>query len=1223
MTLDELQVLITANTNGLRTEIGKAQNSLTSLSKTSDKTANAVTKGFNFIKASVVGVGITALLNKITGGMDDAISRVDTLNNYTNVMGNLGVGSSDAESSINRLSEALIGLPTTLDDAALSVQRFTSANGNVKASTEMFLALNNAILAGGASTQTQATAIEQLSQAYAKGKPDMVEWRAALTAMPAQLNQVAKAMGYTDSTALGEALTNGKVSMNEFMVVLTKLNKEGVDGFQSFEEQARNATGGIATSITNVKTAFTRGLANIMDAIGQSNIAGFFQNIAKAINNVVPYITAFVKVCATAVSYITSLFGGKTKTNIDKTSTALSNLGTSAGTTTSSGLDSASDSAKKLNKELNGLASFDEMNVLSENNANSGSSSGGSSNTGDLGSIDMSAFDTTISDATSKLDEIYDKMLNSLKWFTSDMDFQPLVNSFKNLGDAIDYFLNGSGGLLKDFIKNYLKPLTTWTINTALPDFFNSTANAIKQIDFNALSSALNNLYTNLEPFSENVGNGLLWFYKEVLIPLGLWTVNKVVPEFITSISNGIGILNNTIDVAKPVLNFLWQDFLSPIAKWTGGMVVTVLKDLNSVLGLIAKSKVASTIVTMTAGFKLLTSTGNVLQTTLAKINETMSTKSTGLTGLLKSALKGVNNFLTPTKTLVKSIKNASTVTGDYTDALGGMILAEMNGQKKTISLKSAFTTFTTKLKSAKTEVSNFTTKLSNGIQTWYNTSSAVDKLKTGVTGLAGTVVSLQGFSSAMKDISTSGANFGNVTTSVVSGIGSIASAAMSGASVGGVYGAAIGGIASAIGLVVTGLSSWGTQNNTTAALLESTSEIYNTYHEKMKSINSTLQSTISTSQQDAEVKLAEISNAQALSSELENYIDVNGRVKQGYEDRASVIMGVLNEALGTNLTLEGNTIKNGNELISTKQQYINVINQAAEAIKKQTLLESYQAQYKAAIEAQIEAKKAYNQVMQQEQEELDKAVEKYKKHKILQSELQEIYEASSKATEKAEREYQTTLDDTNGIINGLDKVSEAYAKGTSADMKKTIEEITKTNSKSTDEIKSNYEKSSKSVENALAKVCTYQGTLKEQQEKLNDKVRSFGKITAKASLGLDTSQFFKDYNKAVDKITKYSGGKVTGFTKIPGQYATGGVFDKPTMGIIGEDGAEAVMPLEKNTGWIDKLASDIVARGGAGNNNSNQPIQIVVKLGEDTIFNKFYDDIKAKQFESNGEVFI
>lgn len=50
--------------------------------------------------------------------------------------------------------------------------------------------------------------------------------------------------------------------------------------------------------------------------------------------------------------------------------------------------------------------------------------------------------------------------------------------------------------------------------------------------------------------------------------------------------------------------------------------------------------------------------------------------------------------------------------------------------------------------------------------------------------------------------------------------------------------------------------------------------------------------------------------------------------------------------------------------------------------------------------------------------------------------------------------------------------------------------------------------------------------------------------------------------------------------------YATGGVFDKPTLfqsgnGLagIGEDGAEAVVPLEKNTEWLDKIADRLANR--------------------------------------------
>lgn len=52
--------------------------------------------------------------------------------------------------------------------------------------------------------------------------------------------------------------------------------------------------------------------------------------------------------------------------------------------------------------------------------------------------------------------------------------------------------------------------------------------------------------------------------------------------------------------------------------------------------------------------------------------------------------------------------------------------------------------------------------------------------------------------------------------------------------------------------------------------------------------------------------------------------------------------------------------------------------------------------------------------------------------------------------------------------------------------------------------------------------------------------------------------------------------------------YKLGGVFDKPTLfnysggiGGLGEDGAEAIVPLEKNTQWIDKLAAKLSSKQG------------------------------------------
>lgn len=60
------------------------------------------------------------------------------------------------------------------------------------------------------------------------------------------------------------------------------------------------------------------------------------------------------------------------------------------------------------------------------------------------------------------------------------------------------------------------------------------------------------------------------------------------------------------------------------------------------------------------------------------------------------------------------------------------------------------------------------------------------------------------------------------------------------------------------------------------------------------------------------------------------------------------------------------------------------------------------------------------------------------------------------------------------------------------------------------------------------------------------------------------------------DWVPKW-GGKTIGFNipQIP-ELAKGGLVDKPTLAMIGEQGKEAVMPLENNTEWIDKLADKL-----------------------------------------------
>ena len=81
-------------------------------------------------------------------------------------------------------------------------------------------------------------------------------------------------------------------------------------------------------------------------------------------------------------------------------------------------------------------------------------------------------------------------------------------------------------------------------------------------------------------------------------------------------------------------------------------------------------------------------------------------------------------------------------------------------------------------------------------------------------------------------------------------------------------------------------------------------------------------------------------------------------------------------------------------------------------------------------------------------------------------------------------------------------------------------------------------------------------------------------------------------------KFPSFGGGpsfKHTGFKismPFSGKHATGGITNGASIGMIGEAGREAVLPLERNTGWMDVLAEKINNRTG----ESKQPIIIDLK---------------------------
>lgn len=620
MTVEELQIVISAQTKSAKSELNSVKSEVTSLKNHVDKVTGSIGNSFKSIRNIVAGLGIASLIKStILGNIDAAIKRVDTLSNYSRVMSNLGVGSVQANASIQKLSNKLIGLPTTLDDASGAVQRFTSVNGNISRSTDMFLALNNAILAGGASSEIQKSALEQLSQSYAKGKPDMFEWRSAMTAMPAQMKQVAEAMGFVNASALGEALRNGTVSMDQFMNTLMQLNTQGINGYQSFEEQARNATGGIATSIANMRTAIVRCMSDVMNTIGQSNIAGFFTNIAKAINSCVPYVVAFTKVVMVAVGYLTALFGGKSKKlsssfggvsnnakkaagntgalakNMNDASNSSQKLSKGAGGT-GSGLKKAAGNASKLKKELNGaLAGFDAINNINSSNSSSDPSSGGSGGSGGVGGSggDIGGFSMDDSGAKEQkglLEEV-DKQLEEIKKKVAEF-FQPLKQSWDKFGApmiaAAVYAFNGVKNLLMEIGKSMY---TVWENGTGA-----KTVELILKI------------FTNIFKIIGNISQGLA----------DAWNTAGLGDSIIQHLWN---IFNSILKIINEILKIV-RDITKAI-NWTVVLVAVngVLSIIDGLFSFIADNVgLILRILSAIAGLSLFSTLAGILGTVITQI---------------------------------------------------------------------------------------------------------------------------------------------------------------------------------------------------------------------------------------------------------------------------------------------------------------------------------------------------------------------------------------------------------------------------------------------------------------------------------------------------------------------------------------------------------------------------------------------------------------------------
>ena len=229
------------------------------------------------------------------------------------------------------------------------------------------------------------------------------------------------------------------------------------------------------------------------------------------------------KVADGFAGFVQMLTGADISSSMGSISADIAGIGDDAGGAADN-VSGIGDAAKKTAKDIErSLAGFDQISKLTEPTDDSSASGSGTDSTSGIGSVDL---------------------------------VPDVSGSTANVSSAISD--------MADKVKKALEPL--------------------KAISFDNLVSSLDNLKRAVQPLTDKLFAGLEWAYYNIFVPLAKWTIEDLLPEFLDVLAGCLDVLNSALDALKPLWMWAWDNFLEPVASWTGGVIVDVLKGLASAL---------------------------------------------------------------------------------------------------------------------------------------------------------------------------------------------------------------------------------------------------------------------------------------------------------------------------------------------------------------------------------------------------------------------------------------------------------------------------------------------------------------------------------------------------------------------------------------------------------------------------------------------------------------
>lgn len=159
----------------------------------------------------------------------------------------------------------------------------------------------------------------------------------------------------------------------------------------------------------------------------------------------------------------------------------------------------------------------------------------------------------------------------------------------------------------------------------------------------------------------------------------------------------------------------------------------------------------------------------------------------------------------------------------------------------------------------------------------------------------------------------------------------------------------AIGAVVSIATTLIGTIYAWSEASQDNSQKLDEWQEKIDTAKEKNKELTDSYQNFIDKRNESVNKATSENQYYDNLWEELKKIVDENGKVNEGYEDRAKFITTKLEDLTGTEITLNGNVIENYKELRDTIQEVI-------DKKKANNILSAYESNYNEAVTNKSEA---------------------------------------------------------------------------------------------------------------------------------------------------------------------------------------------------------------------------------------------------------------------------